>query len=89
LPSAIQLVHALENHEHTVCVSKTDTHIHANEFDCDIFHRPHQTLGYELPSTLDVIPTHYYTTTSKEIPQVFLVVFQNKKNPRGPPFFIV
>ena len=83
------MLHVIENHEHTVCISKTEKHIHANEIDCDLLHRPYQTYAFEIPSRLDVIPKHYYTSTTETAAQLFHVVFLSKKNPRGPPFFTV
>jgi hypothetical protein len=35
-PLSIQILHVLENHEHTVCTSKVDNHIHEKDFDCKI-----------------------------------------------------
>ena len=83
------MLHVIENHEHTVCISKTEKHIHTNEIDCDLLHRPYQTYAFEIPSRLDVIPTHFYTSIIEEAPQLITVGLQNKKNPRGPPFFTV
>ncbi len=89
IPSVIQLVHVFENHEHTTCTSKEVQHIHANEFDCDIFHRPYQDLALDIPSRFDVIPEHFYTTIFINVPQGIHVVYHSKKSSRGPPSFIV
>jgi hypothetical protein len=89
IPSITQLVHVFENHEHTTCVSKEATHIHAKEIDCDLFHRPYQNLALDIPSRFDVIPAHFYATTFNELPQVFHAVYHSKKSSRGPPCFIV
>lgn len=35
-PLSIQTLHVLENHEHSVCTSKVDKHIHEKDFDCKI-----------------------------------------------------
>jgi len=89
IPSVIQLVHVFENHEHITCTSKEVKHIHAKEFDCDIFHRPYQNLALDIPSRFDVIPEHFYASTFLEIPQRIRVAYHSKKSSRGPPSFIV
>lgn len=85
----MQLVHVFENHEHKICTAKEVKHIHAQELDCDILHRPFQNLGLDIPSGFDVIPEHFYATSFLEIHQRVQVVFHSKKNSRGPPYFIV
>ncbi len=89
LPSAIQLAHVIENHEHTVCISVTEKHVHEKEVDCDIFHKQLQPFAFKLPARLEVIPSHFYATTFTEIPPVFHAVYHSKKHSRGPPHFIV
>lgn len=89
MPSAIQLVHVIENHEHSVCVSLTEKHLHEKEIDCDIFHKQIQPFAFKFPSRLEVIPEHFYTTSFTEIPQVFHTLHHSKKHSRGPPYFIV
>ncbi len=77
--------HVFENHEHVSCTSKEVKHIHTKELDCDIFHRPYQNLSLSIPSTTEVIPTHYYTTNFTELPQLVYSVYHSKKKSRGPP----
>ncbi len=36
LPIAIDIVHDFLNHEHTICSSKTEKHIHKKDIDCDV-----------------------------------------------------
>jgi hypothetical protein len=36
LPIAINSLHDFMNHEHTVCVSKIENHLHEKELDCDL-----------------------------------------------------
>lgn len=38
LPLGIGFSHALHNHEHNICVSKTEKHIHTQKIDCSYFH---------------------------------------------------
>ncbi len=37
-PSTVQVIHALENHEHVTCTAKNVKHIHQQNDDCSIFH---------------------------------------------------
>lgn len=85
----MQLVHAFENHEHTICTSKEVTHIHAKEIDCDVFHRAYQNLSLNTPSGLEVIPAHFYADIFLELPQLKEKIYYSKKKSRGPPYFIV
>ena len=89
IPSIIQLTHALENHKHTICISKEVKHIHEKDLDCSLLHRQLQTLSIDFTSNYDVIPQQYYSTTFTQTAQVKVVQIISKKSPRGPPFFIV
>lgn len=35
-PAVIQTVHLFENHSHTICISKTDQHIHEKSLNCEL-----------------------------------------------------
>jgi Na+-transporting NADH:ubiquinone oxidoreductase subunit NqrA len=59
LPSGIEILHALENHTHQVCHSKTENHVHENNTECD-FHFFKVNTPY-LPNT-----THTYITPIKK-----------------------
>lgn len=89
LPSVIQLAHALDNHEHTVCNSLTDTHVHTRDIDCDIFHRQIHNPTIDFNSAAAVIPVHFYTTQFIEKAQKIERQYSSKKTSRGPPFFVV
>lgn len=87
LPTAIQVVHAFEKHEHTVCTSINDDHFHEKELECSLLHYQLQVFSYTTASNYAVIPLHFYKTTYNEQPQVLSVVYTDKKNTRGPPYF--
>jgi hypothetical protein len=36
IPTSIQILHELENHNHSVCTSKVEQHIHEKEIDCSL-----------------------------------------------------
>lgn len=39
LPFAVQTLHALEGHEHTVCTAENEHHFHQQEVNCNIYHQ--------------------------------------------------
>jgi hypothetical protein len=89
IPATVQLIHVIEGHEHQVCVSSDEQHFHENEFDCSQFHRPFQTLTIDFPNHSVVIPQQYYVETPNSYIQEKGIQLVSKKNPRGPPYFIV
>lgn len=84
-PSIIQTVHAFHNHEHTVCTSKTEKHIHQKDYDCklDVIKKTDVYLTtYSLNFT--VIENKFSIT----LPYNFLTKHQQLPfSPRGPPVF--
>ncbi|NVJ88854.1 MAG: hypothetical protein HWD82_05385 [Flavobacteriaceae bacterium] len=36
IPIIALALHSLSNHKHEICHAKTESHIHSNDFDCDI-----------------------------------------------------
>ncbi len=89
LPASIEILHDLENHEHTVCTSFGEQHIHKKDINCDEFHKQLTVFSQEIGSSYDVIPQHFYKTSFVDKPQKSLDVYQLKQPPRGPPFFTV
>lgn len=90
LPSAIQLAHTLENHEHTVvCTSTDDQHFHKQELDCSLLHFHFETYSFTATSNYAVIPQHFYKKEYNEQSQLESVVYSEKKSSRGPPHFTV
>lgn len=89
IPLAIQAAHAIENHEHTVCKSITDHHVHEKDLDCSDLHQILETYSSGNTTDYTVIPTHFYSQDYNEQPQQITVVYISKKNSRGPPNFTV
>lgn len=87
LPTSIEILHDLENHEHTICTSTTEQHIHKQNLDCDEFHKQITFYAFNFPTRLDVIPTHFYTSIFIDTPQIDNVVYQSTRTKRGPPKF--
>lgn len=89
IPTSIELLHELENHEHVICTSVNDHHIHKQDLDCDEFHKQLTVFSKDFTSNYDVIPTHYYTSIFIDKPQIESEFYQSKKTTRGPPNFTV
>ncbi|CAL2079594.1 conserved protein of unknown function [Tenacibaculum sp. 190524A02b] len=85
IPSAVQFLHAHDNHEHTVCVSKKDKHFHEKDFDCSKLHYPLKVYSYDTNLVYSVTLEHQYKSifNQHELLTVHAVV---KKSPRAPPF---
>lgn len=89
LPASIEILHDLENHEHNVCTSVGEQHIHKQNINCGEFHKQLTVFSKEISANCNVIPKHFYKTSFVDKPQKYLDVYQLKKPPRGPPFFTV
>lgn len=87
IPTSIEILHDLENHEHSVCTSTSEHHIHKQHLDCADFHKQLTIFSMDFTSNFDVIPTHFYTTIFIDKPQVITEVYHSKKHSRGPPNF--
>jgi hypothetical protein len=90
IPTSIEILHDLENHEHshTVCTSVGEQHIHIQSLDCDEFHKQLTIFSMDFTSNYDVIPTHFYASLFIDKPQNLKEVYHSKKYSRGPPFSV-
>jgi len=89
LPFAVQTLHALEGHEHTVCTAKNEHHFHQQEVDCGIYHQIIDQNAIEFPIEFDL-------KTPSIFKKIYTYSYQNKsssnlqlKSSRAPPYFIV
>ena len=89
IPTSIEILHQFENHEHAVCTSQNEQHIHQESLDCDEFHKQLTVFSIDFTSYNDGIPQHFYTTFFVDKPQVFKEIYQSIKTTRGPPIFTV
>lgn len=85
LPFAVKLEHIFEDHEHSVCSSKIENHIHQLNDDCDFLNYNISSFNYfnnfvykvvELPTFLEKNYTYAVAFTSSQKATSFL---------RGPP----
>ena len=86
LPASIQLVHVFEQHEHTICTSKVENHIHENDFECELCHLQAKTFA--------ILTTEIFSLSENKINfkkatnYQFLFKYQQLSySLRGPPFF--
>ncbi|SDS44257.1 hypothetical protein SAMN04515667_2190 [Formosa sp. Hel1_31_208] len=88
LPSAIKFTHALNHHEHEVCLEKGQTHFHTVDIDCDYYKFKLNTSFYfkiNVPQVqknlnVNVLKLPYYS---------FLKSHQQLTSQlRGPPFLV-
>jgi hypothetical protein len=54
IPTSMEILHALENHKHPVCHSKTEKHVHEKTLNCD-FHFLKINQGYLTNNTYKLI----------------------------------
>jgi hypothetical protein len=89
IPTSIEILHDLNNHEHRICTSIGEHHIHKQSIDCKEFDRQLTVFSMDFTSNYDVIPTHFYATYFSDKPQVLHEVYHSKKTSRGPPNFTI
>lgn len=88
-PSAIQLAHTFENHEHTVCTSTNDQHFHKKELDCSLLHFNFEVFALNFNSDYNLIAVLYFKTLFNDQPQFIPVNHIVKALPRAPPFNLI
>ncbi|WP_459742267.1 hypothetical protein [Polaribacter sp. OB-PA-B3] len=87
-PASIQITHALENHDHVVCSSKVEQHIHQDSLNCDELHKQLIIFNFTFNS-FELAETEIYKTDflSKNIRLKEVTV--SKKSSRAPPEFTI
>jgi len=86
-PSTIQVIHALENHEHVVCTAKDIKHIHEQNDDCSIYHTIIDNNFILLHHYNDEIAIKTYFERFNTTTQINSLGFLKLKSSRGPPIF--
>lgn len=89
LPFAIQIVHALQDHEHLVCNAKEVKHFHYQHTNCSVYHFTIEQNSIDFVSNYDleinnvsnINPTFYCFKDYHNPDQL--------KSSRAPPYFIV
>lgn len=85
LPFAVKLDHVFENHEHRVCNSTVESHIHDSEFECDFLNYKINQVGYASFASIKEVVVHEHVAKNFVLQNTF---YQNEKVTsflRGPP----
>jgi hypothetical protein len=86
LPACIQIVHAFEQHEQTICTSEIENHIHINDLECELCH-----LQAETPAILPKVTLYLGSKQAKLLKNKnYQFLFNHQQLPfslRGPPIF--
>lgn len=86
VPLIVQTIHAInDNHEHIVCKSINEQHIHKQDLDCSELHFPLKTLALNLTFCNKVTTKQFYKSNFNRQSQIFLAVYNSYKSSRGPP----
>ena len=88
LPYALQMLHALEKHENTICTAKKGHHYHEQSADCSIYHQiiEHHTIDFstefelKTPLFFNNTPTCFY--------QSMYSIYLNFQSSRAPPYLL-
>ena len=88
IPSIIQVVHAYENHEHTVCKSINDQHIHEKEVDCSQLHVLLNTNYYFTSETENIKRTFFINKSFTAYFVKGTQFYYSKKSSRAPPIVV-
>lgn len=89
LPTAIQVAHAFDKHEHVICISKSDKHLHELENDCGDLHLQLTVFYYNFnnPESLLNEPVNVKKTICKS--QQLIANYSSNKSSRAPPIVII
>ncbi|SFZ82952.1 hypothetical protein [Tenacibaculum maritimum] len=79
----------LQKHEHTVCKSVSDHHIHELRFDCSDLHLQIELFSSIVFQKTAVIPQYFYTENILYKPKQANKLFISKKHSRGPPYHVI
>lgn len=85
VPTSIQLIHELENHEHAVCSSINEHHFHQNDINCDEFHKQLTPYTYSFLDAPYHLKARSFTSTFISKPQQINTLFKDIRFLRGPP----
>lgn len=89
IPSVVQIVHAFEEHEHTICTSKYDQHFHEDDVDCLEMHYQLKVFNHDFNSDYDLVSLDNFKSRFNLQPQFISVSHVVKILPRGPPCNLV
>ena len=89
LPTAIQVIHSFEEHEHVACTSNINKHIHELDNDCGELHLHIKVFYYELYSPSTLLNNKVFAKNTLHKPQQLKTHYFSNKSSRGPPIVII
>lgn len=89
LPTAIQVIHALNKHEHVVCISKTEQHLHELENDCSDLHLQLTVFYYNLNKPSLLVNELVFAKKANYKSQQLTTNYSSNKSSRAPPIVII
>ena len=89
LPTAIQVAHAFEEHEHVVCISKSEKHLHELENDCGDLHLQLTVFNYNFNNPNSLFNEFDYQNITINKSQQLITNYSSKKSSRAPPIVII
>lgn len=89
LPTAIQVTHAFEEHEHVVCISKTEKHLHELDNDCGDLHLQLTVFYYAFNSPDSFLDDTIFVKKTVSKSQQLITNYSSKKSSRAPPIVII
>jgi len=89
LPFAVQTLHVLEGHEHTVCTAKNEHHFHQQKVDCGIYHQNIEHNYFDFSSEFNLKSPPFFKKNYTFFYQHKHPLSLQLKASRAPPVFIV
>ncbi len=89
LPFAVQTLHALEGHEHTVCTAENEQHFHQQEVNCSVYHQIIEYNSFDFSVKFDLKKPLSFKHISTCFYQKKYTSSIQLKASRAPPYFIV
>jgi len=89
LPFAIQTLHALEGHEHTVCTAENEHHFHQQKVDCGIYHQNTKHNSFDFSNDFNLKSPPFFKKKYTYFYQHKQPLNLQLKTSRAPPIFIV
>lgn len=86
LPASIQIVHAFEQHEQTICTSDVENHLHQDDVECVLCHLQAKSFAILPKESFYLVPKKI----TKENNRIYRFLFNHQHlsfSVRGPPIF--
>ena len=88
LPFALKLNHVFDNHQHIICKSKIENHIHESELDCDFYNYKINQVNFFISTTFDEDLPKLFIPKNYALQDVYYQTERFVSFLRGPPCFV-